>query len=180
MRVVALVLDDVCESENLTAFSLRYFNPIGCDPLLRSGPHHAAFRPVLPAMLDACEQGRPFCIHGADWPTRDGTPVRDFVDVWDLARVHVAAARSWPTSQPHEVVNVGSGQATTISELATIVGEEMPNPLHVEYDGRRGGDATGCAAVIEKAHRLFGWRPQRSVRDSIHAAIRWRTSRHQC
>lgn len=179
--VVERILDDVCGSEELSALSLRYFNPIGCDPLLRSGPHRATFQPVLGAMLDASAAARPFCIHGNDWPTRDGTPLRDFVDVWDLARAHVAAARRWPSgARPHEVVNIGSGHGTTVAELARAVSEQLPVPLRIEYDERRPGDAAGCAAVIDKAQQLFGWRPQRSVRDAVRTALRWQSTGHEC
>lgn len=175
------ILDDVCSSDQLSALSLRYFNPIGGDPLLRSGPHEAAFQPVLGAMLAAATAQRPFCIHGSDWPTRDGTPVRDFVDAWDLARAHVAAARRWPTAAArHEAVNIGSGRGTTVAELAQVVSAELPTPLSIEYGGRRPGDAVGCAAVTDKATQLFGWRPQRSVRDAVRTAVRWYTSGHQC
>lgn len=178
---VERILDDVCRSEDLRALSLRYFNPIGGDPALRSGPHDAKFQPVLGAMLSASAAQRPFCIHGQNWPTRDGTPVRDFVDAWDLARAHVAAARRWPTADaPHEVVNIGSGKGTTVAELAKVVSDALPAPLQIEYDGRRPGDAAGCAAVIDKAEQLFGWRPQRSVRDAVRTAVRWHTSDHRC
>jgi UDP-glucose 4-epimerase len=178
---VERILDDVCRSEPLRALSLRYFNPIGGDPLLRSGPHDTQFQPVLGAMLTASAAQRPFCIHGNDWPTRDGTPVRDFVDAWDLARAHVAAARRWQAAgSPHESVNIGSGQATTVAELARLVSDELPAALHIEYDARRPGDAAGCAAVIDKAQQLFGWRPQRSVRDAVRTAVRWHSSDHRC
>lgn len=179
--VAERMLDDVCASEDLNALSLRYFNPIGCDPQVRSGPHRSEFQPVLGAMLDASATARPFCIHGDDWPTRDGTPVRDFVDVWDLARAHVAAARRWPdAAPPHQVVNIGSGKATTVAELAEVVSAELPRPLRIEYDGRRRGDAVGCAAGIDRAQQLFGWRPQRSVRDAVRTAVRWQSTGHEC
>ena len=176
--LVERILADVCGGEELAALSLRYFNPIGCDPAFRTGPDPARQPQVLGAMVTAARQGQTFWIHGDDWGTVDGTPLRDFVDVWDVALAHVAAAHRWPLPSPaHEVVNIGSGHGTTVRQLAEVVSGQLPRPLRVRYDGRRPGDTVGCYAVTAKAGRLFGWRPTRAVADAVACSLEWERRR---
>ena len=116
--MVENVLRDVAKANNLRVLSLRYFNPIGADPQLRTGlqaprPSHA-----LGKLVQAYEDDAEFRITGADWPTRDGTGIRDYVHVWDLARAHVEGLRRFDQIvHDYCVVNLGSGTGTTVREL---------------------------------------------------------------
>src|SRR5689334_3764002 len=104
------ILGDVAAAGQLRAISLRYFNPIGADPRMRTGlqtrnPSHALGR-----MIVAWEAGETFTITGVDWPTRDGTGVRDYIHVWDLALAHVEAVVRFDEILPepgYEVINLG-------------------------------------------------------------------------
>ena len=98
------VLSDVTAGTNLRTLSLRYFNPIGSDPQLRTGQQAPHPSHVLGKILEAHEDGVPFQVTGVDWPTRDGTGIRDYVHVWDLANAHVAALERFD-----EVVGTAGG-----------------------------------------------------------------------
>lgn len=173
--MVERVLADACAATPLRALSLRYFNPIGCDPQLRTGPYDPTPTHALGSLLAAWTAGEPFRIHGADWDTPDGTPLRDFVHVWDVARAHVAAALRW-RGDGHLVVNVGSGRGTTVRELADAFNQQVERPVPIEYDGRRAGDTVGCYASIARAEDVLGWRPERSVDDAMVDVLGWAKS----
>ena len=171
--MVEQILTDTCARTPLTAVSLRYFNPLGCDPQLRSGPVRPRPAHAIEALLAAAAAGRPFRINGQDWDTPDGTPVRDFVHVWDVALAHVAVVHRWPVDARHEIVNVGSGVGTTVRQLAEVFNRLVARPVAIEYGERRAGDIIGGYPSTERARRLFGWAPTRTVEDAVTDALRW-------
>ena len=171
--IVEDLLTDTCATTPLTAVSLRYFNPLGCDPQLRSGPVQPPSALAIQALIEAAATGRPFRINGADWDTPDGTPLRDFVHVWDVALAHVAVVHNWPADEPHAIVNVGSGVGTTVRRLADVFNSLVETPVAIEYGERRAGDIVGGYTSTERARRLFGWTPARTVGDAVTDALRW-------
>ena len=174
--IVEQLLADICAATTMTAMSLRYFNPIGSDPQHRTGPYDSGPGDVMGTLLSASATGEPFWIHGNDWPTSDGTPVRDFVHVWDVALAHVAALRSWPDlawRDAHLVLNIGSGRGSTVRELTEAFNREAPRPVEVRYDGRRDGDIPGGYPDISKATTLLDWQPERGLRDGVRDALDW-------
>ncbi|HLY34926.1 MAG TPA: UDP-glucose 4-epimerase GalE [Jatrophihabitantaceae bacterium] len=166
--MVEQILADVCAATPLAALSLRYFNPVGCDPQHRSWPYDPAPTHALGSLMRAWESRTPFYIHGNDWPTPDGTPVRDFVHVWDVALAHVAATHNWAAlAGGFDIVNVGSGAATSVLQLADAFNAEVDTPARVEFDGRRPGDTVGCHTSTQKANDVLQWQPTRSVKDAV-------------
>jgi UDP-glucose 4-epimerase len=164
----------------LEAVSLRYFNPIGADPQMRTGlqtlnPTHA-----LGKMIEAWENGTVFPVTGADWPTRDGTGIRDYIHVWDLARAHVNAITRLETvlsaseSPGYQVINLGTGTGTTVRELLDAFSCVIGEPLACQEVGRRPGDAVGAFARSQRSANLLGWRPERSLTEGIRDALTWR------
>ncbi|MEU1627035.1 UDP-glucose 4-epimerase GalE [Streptomyces sp. NPDC020096] len=177
------ILKDTATSGAVRAISLRYFNPIGADPKLRTGlqirrPTHALGR-----IIDSFHSGEPFTITGTDWPTRDGSGIRDYVHVWDLANAHVSAVRQFDTVLPekhgdrHAVVILASGTGTTVRELVTGFENVTGKPLPVVEIDRRPGDAVGTYSRSKRAQELFGWQPQLTVEDGIHDSLRWHSVR---
>ncbi|MEU3693783.1 UDP-glucose 4-epimerase GalE [Streptomyces narbonensis] len=173
-------LEDIAVGTQLRAISLRYFNPIGCDPKLRSGlqvmqPTHA-----LGVMIDAFHAGRPFPVTGTDWETRDGTGIRDYVHVHDLARAHIAAVRRFDTITsnaahgiPYRVINLGSGTGTTVFELIKAFESVTGKPLVTRLIGRRPGDNAGAYPDITLAKELLDWEPALTVEQGIADSLAW-------
>ncbi|MBV1849259.1 UDP-glucose 4-epimerase GalE [Catellatospora tritici] len=173
------ILADCVATGELDVISLRYFNPIGADPKMRTGlqlryPSHA-----LGKMIQCWENGDTFQITGVDWPTRDGSGIRDYIHVWDLAAAHVAALEKFDevmaaTPDRYRVMNLGSGEGTTVRELldafAAVTGEKLPA---VETDPRP-GDVVGAFARSRHARALLGWTPRFSVEDGVRHALQWR------
>ena len=121
---------DIAAAESLRVLSLRYFNPIGADPKMRTGlqlrrPTHA-----LGKMIEARDEDIPFVITGIDWPTRDGSGIRDYIHVWDVATAHVAAlTRLDALSGPVNVINLGTGSGTTVRELLDLFNCVSDRPI---------------------------------------------------
>jgi UDP-glucose 4-epimerase len=176
------ILADLCAATDLRALSLRYFNPIGADPLLRTGLQHHLPSHALGKLITAHESGTPFTLAGTDWPTRDGSAIRDFVHVWDLARAHVAAllrfdeALDGASSRP---VNLGTGHGTTVCELVAAFRDVVGDGLRVAEGPRRPGDVVGSFTRSRVAERLLGWRAERSLTDGVRDALAWSARRPQ-
>ncbi len=174
--MVEQVLADAAAAGQVRSISLRYFNPIGADPTLRTGQYDPDPTHVLGRLLAAAATGEPFRLFGVDWPTRDGSAIRDFIHVWDLALAHVAAVRRFDVVTgvlPATVVNIATGRGTTVRELIAAVQAIVPKPIAVESAPRREGDVVGSYASCRKAAELLGWRAELTVADAIRDALDW-------
>jgi UDP-glucose 4-epimerase len=177
--MVEQILADCAAAYRLRVISLRYFNPIGADPLMRTGPHVPRPAHVLGTMVDAATRGTEFVLTGTDWPTRDGSGIRDYVHVWDLARAHVLALRRFDTVLPphgprrHEAINLGTGRGTTVRELLDAFQVVLGRPIAARATGRRSGDTAGSFTLSDHSARLLGWFPEFTVEDGIRDALTW-------
>ncbi|WP_084961651.1 UDP-glucose 4-epimerase GalE [Thermoactinospora rubra] len=163
---------DIAATGKIRVLSLRYFNPIGADPKMRTGlqlprPTHA-----LGKMIEAYERGVPFHITGTDYPTRDGSGIRDYIHVWDLAEAHVAALRRFDALDV-SAVNLGTGSGTTVRELAEAFNQVVDRPIEVVEAPRRPGDVAGAYTRTDRAERLLGWRARYSLVDGIRHSLEW-------
>ena len=171
---------DIAAAEPIRVLSLRYFNPIGADPKMRTGlqlprPTHA-----LGMMIRAQEEGVPFLVTGTDYPTRDGSGIRDYVHVWDLAAAHVAAlARFDALPGPTTVINLGTGRGTTVRELVAAFNRVADRPIEARDAGRRPGDIVGAYTRVDRAKRLLGWRSQYDVAEGIRHSLQWAAIRDE-
>jgi UDP-glucose 4-epimerase len=165
---------DIAAAQPIRVLSLRYFNPVGADPKMRTGlqlkrPSHA-----LGKMIEAAEEGTPFLITGTDYPTPDGTGLRDYIHVWDLAAAHVAAlGRFDALSGPAAVINLGTGRGTTVRELLDAFSAVAGRPVQTREAPRRPGDAAGAYTRIDRACRLLDWRPQYDLTEGIRHSLQW-------
>lgn len=174
--MVEYILRDAAHASDLKALSLRYFNPIGSDPKLRSGQQIEHPSHVLGKMIDAWMDKSTFTVTGVDWPTRDGSGIRDYIHVWDLARAHVAALEHLDevtAEDPYQVFNIGTGNGVTVKELVDAFQEGTGQPLNVVYGPPRPGDVAGAYTVSHRAKDLLGWSPELTPADGIRDAIAW-------
>jgi len=176
--MVEAVLEDASRAYPLSVLSLRYFNPIGADPAMRTGPQADRPSHVLGKLIDAAERGTPFVLTGTDWPTRDGTGIRDYVHVWDIARAHVLALRRFDSALPpggarSGVINLGTGTGVTVRELVASFEAVLGRPVDVREAPRRPGDSAGTYTRSQRATELLGWRATRPVSEGIRDSLRW-------
>lgn len=179
------VLTDIAAAGDLRAVNLRYFNPIGADPDLDSGVYAREPSHVLGQMtMAALGQRDAFTVTGTDLPTRDGTGIRDFVHVWDVARAHVAAVERFDrvlaeARSASPVINIGTGEGVTVRELLTIFERVFGRPVPTMDATPRPGDSVGSFANVERARGLLGWTSSLSVADGVESALRWACRRHE-
>lgn len=153
---------------------LRYFNAAGADPEGRIGEWHEPETHAIPLAIQvALGQRSRFTIFGDDYDTPDGTAVRDYVHVLDLADAHVAALRRLLAGGSSEAFNLGSGTGVTVRELVDGVGRAAGAPLSVEIAPRRPGDAPMLVADNAKARAALGWTPSRDLDAILSSAWTW-------
>ncbi len=183
--VVEQVLADSAAAGDLRSLVLRYFNPVGSDPGLTSGVQAPRPSHVLGQMIaTALGQQEHFTLTGTDLPTRDGTGLRDYVHVWDLARAHVRAVEVFDEALDRAgadtaVVNLGTGRGVTVRELLAMVERAVGRPVPTVEAGARPGDPVGVYAAVERARRLLGWEAGLSVADGVDSALRWAARRDE-
>jgi UDP-glucose 4-epimerase len=173
---------DIAAAEPLRVLSLRYFNPIGADPRLRTGLQIREPTHVVGQLVLSAQTGAPFRITGTDYPTRDGTGIRDYLHVWDLAEAHLAALESFDrvlTGGTSRAINVGTGRGTTVRELLAAFNSVSDTPVMAVEAPRRPGDQAGAYARCEQAESLLGWRARFSIAEGIADALRWARVRDQ-
>ncbi|BBN57403.1 UDP-glucose 4-epimerase GalE [Pseudomonas chlororaphis subsp. aurantiaca] len=176
-----LALNDISKARDFQFFIFRYFNPIGSDKELRTGFRGANKSSLLNSLIQCTSLNNRFQINGTDWDTRDGSTIRDFVDVRDLADAHVLAAEAFgknTLSVPLNtfglpIINLGSEQGVTVKEFVSVFISATTSDLVVELAGRRSGDIIGGYASSKLARELLGWTPSTSLETSILNSIRW-------
>ena len=184
-RMVEQILEDMAEATELRALILRYFNPIGSDPDLESGVYAREPSHVLGQLvLAATGQRDAFAVTGTDHPTKDGTGVRDYLHVWDLAQAHVAAVERFDDAlaalgTTSSVINIGTGEGVTVRELLSTFEQVFGHAVPTVDAPPRPGDAVGAFANVEKAAEVLGWRSRLSLADGITSALAWNARREE-
>ncbi|MEV4118509.1 UDP-glucose 4-epimerase GalE [Micromonospora sp. NPDC049645] len=174
--VAEQMLTDISASTPLRVLSLRYFNPIGADPKMRSGLQAPSPSHALGRLIESYRAGRPFGVTGLDYPTRDGSGVRDYVHVWDLAAAHLCALRVFDslfTDSRYKAINLGTGTGTTVLEFVEAFNRVVDTPVAVEPAPRRPGDTAGAYTRSTRAAELLGWQCERTVEDGIRDSLTW-------
>ena len=162
------LLADQAVAVGLRHTSLRYFNVVGSgDPALRdTSPHN-----LFPLVFDALVEGRQPRINGTDYPTPDGTCVRDYIHVSDIALAHVAAARRLEAREPIEpAYNLGSGDGVSVRQIMDAVAEVTGLPVEPELAERRPGDPPRIVASGDLAARDLDWAMRHTLADMVASA----------
>ncbi len=156
---------------------LRYFNPVGAHESGRIGedPHDVPNNLMPNISQVAVGRRAKLSIYGDDYDTRDGTGLRDYIHVVDLARAHVAALGYAAARQGVEVFNLGTGSGHTVREMLRAFSEACGRDLPHEVTGRRPGDIAACVADPAKANRLLSWRAERGLAEMSRSAWRWQS-----
>jgi UDP-arabinose 4-epimerase len=173
--MVEQILADYGAAYGLNAVCLRYFNAAGADPDGEIGEEHEPEPHILPLVLAAAAGRRKaVSIFGTDYPTRDGTCVRDYIHVTDLAQAHFLAARYLHAGGASINLNLGNGQGYSVRELIETAEKVTGRPIPVEYGARRPGDPPELVGSAEKAREVLRWQPAHgSLEDIIRTAWAW-------
>jgi UDP-arabinose 4-epimerase len=178
------IMDDFGRACGLKSARLRYFNAAGAEPTAEIGEDHNPETHLIPLVLDVAAGIRPaVTIFGTDYPTPDGTALRDYIHVCDLARAHALAIEHLLKGGENIAVNLGAGRGSSVREVIDMVRQITGHEVITEDAPRRPGDPPILVADPTKARALLGWTPERSDLAMIIAdAWRWHGNRfgHTC
>ncbi|MDT0690084.1 UDP-glucose 4-epimerase GalE [Salegentibacter sp. F188] len=173
------IIADTCRmASGLKAISLRYFNPIGAHPSAEIGELPIGTPQNLVPFITQTAIGKrqELSVFGNDYPTRDGTCIRDYIHVMDLAQAHVVALQRLVEGKEKsnfEVFNLGTGHGNTVLEVINTFEESTGTKLPYKIAGRREGDVIAAFADTEKANKILGWEANRSLADALESAWKW-------
>lgn len=169
------MLQDFGKSAGISHVIFRYFNVAGADPDGETGEQHVPETHLIPLMLDAVAGKRPaLTVFGTDYPTQDGTCVRDYVHVTDLAEAHVLGLRRLLDGKGDGVFCLGTGRGFSVREVIEASRAVTNREVPVEIGGRRAGDAAALVSSSTHAIEELGWEPQHStLRQMIGDAWAW-------
>jgi UDP-glucose 4-epimerase len=179
------IIRDFAEVSGTTAISLRYFNPVGAHPSGEIGEVPYGEPDNLVPRITRTAAGRlpELVVHGTDYDTLDGTCVRDYVHVSDIARAHVLAIEylrrtgdGSPETGRSEVFNLGSGTGTTVLEAIRAFERATGGKLNYRVGPRRAGDAAAVFSDNRKARAVLGWRPERGIDEMMKTAWLWESN----
>jgi len=167
------VLESYRRSHGLAPVMLRYFNVSGADPDLELGERHKLEIHAVPVMLQAARDGAVFNVFGNDYATPDGTCIRDYIHVWDLARAHLCALEYLDHPGDAYAFNLGTGRGASVLELAAAVEAATGKKVQLNFQPRRDGDPPMLVADASLARRVLGWAPEYADITSVVASA-WR------
>jgi UDP-glucose-4-epimerase GalE len=158
----------------LRSVRLRYFNAAGADESGEIGEVHDPETHLIPAAFEAIQGKRPALeVFGSDYPTPDGTCIRDYIHVNDLAEAHVLALKHLQTGGASVALNLGTGQGNSVKEVLSTIASVAGKPVPQRAAPRRPGDPAELIADPAQANKILGWKAQRSLREIVETAWRW-------
>lgn len=172
------ILRDYGAAHGLRSTALRYFNAAGADASGLLGEAHSPETHLVPLVLRAAlGLSESIRIFGTDYPTRDGTCVRDYIHVSDLAAAHVLAVEALLDGAPGDVFNLGNGEGHSVREVIAAAEAVAGRPIKAVESPRRSGDPAALVASSQKAMQVLGWRPKyHELETIIRSAWSWHSS----
>ena len=168
-------------AHNLRYVSLRYFNACGAHPNGKIGEAHNPETHLIPLILQVPNHQREYIsIFGTDYDTKDGTCVRDYIHVTDLAQAHILAVKYLMEGNESNIFNLGNGVGFTVKEVIETARKVTGKPIKAVEEGRRAGDPAVLIASSEKAKNILGWKPEHAdLEEIIASAWKWHSSHPQ-
>lgn len=172
--MIEKIMDDYNKAYGLKSVRLRYFNVAGADSKSRIGEWHEPETHLIPNILKSTfTDSKTFEMYGTDYDTKDGTCVRDYIDVEDLARAHILALKYLENGGETDFFNLGTNDGNTVKEVFDICEKVTGKDIPVNIKPKRPGDPASLVADNTKAKSKLGWNPVKTIEDSINSAYNW-------
>jgi UDP-glucose 4-epimerase len=173
-QMAEMIIQDFDHAYGIRSVCLRYFNVVGASSLGCIGDRRTTVTHLVPSILNAAlGRASSFCIFGNDYPTRDGTCIRDYISVEDLVDAHVRALDFLLQKDRSEVFNLGTEQGYTVREVVTVCERVLGQEVPVVLGARRSGDPAVLIAMSKKANKILDWRPLQSLEEAVRLAYAW-------
>jgi UDP-glucose 4-epimerase len=178
--MVERILSDFDQAYDLKSVCFRYFNAAGADPTGLLGEDHEPETHLIPLVLFAAlGKQESVSIFGTDYPTRDGTCLRDYIHVNDLAQAHVLGLEYLLKAGESDVFNLGNGSGFSVREVIETAKEVTGKEIKIVERDRRPGDPPALVGSSDKAKKVLGWNPQYpNINDILAHAWQWHQKRH--
>ncbi|MFA6526829.1 MAG: UDP-glucose 4-epimerase GalE [Candidatus Babeliales bacterium] len=164
---VEFILQDYARAYGLRSVALRYFNAAGCWPEKGLGEYHAPETHIIPLLVRAALNQTPFTVFGSGYPTPDGTCIRDYVHVRDIAQAHLKAYDYLKAGAASAAFNLGTGTGHSVLSLIKTTEEVCRQSIIIKNAHRRNGDVHTLVACSDKAQKYLAWKPQHTDLNSI-------------
>ena len=175
--MIEKIMDDYDKAYDLKSVRLRYFNVAGADSKSRIGEWHDPETHLIPNILKSTfNNGKTFQMFGDDYDTKDGTCVRDYINVEDLAQAHLLALKYLDNGGETNYFNLGTNDGNTVKEVFSACEKVTEKTIPVEIKPRRAGDPASLVADNNKAKESLNWKPQHTLDESIASAYTWEKS----
>ncbi len=177
-KIAEEILADVTKASSLQVIALRYFNPIGAHPSAKIGELPLGVPQNLIPFVTQTAAGirKELSVFGNDYPTPDGTAIRDYIHVVDLAQAHIVALRRLLNGQNQkamEFFNIGTGKGSSVLEVIQAFEKATGKKLNYKFVARRAGDITEAYADTHLANTVLGWEAKRSLEQALYDAWQW-------
>lgn len=168
------IIRDACETHGIKYALLRYFNAAGAEPASGIGECHEPETHLIPRAIIAALTKEPFCLNGINHPTKDGTCIRDYIHVSDLAEAHISAKSALESKKEAIIANIGTGKGTSIKKIIEIIEQKLERKLIIKQIDRRPGDPPAIYARANQRNKEINWSPKKSnTQKIIEDAIEW-------
>lgn len=172
------IIKECCNAHQMNAIALRYFNPIGAHESVKIGELPLGVPQNLIPFVTQTAAGirKQLSVFGDDYPTPDGTAIRDYIHVVDLAKAHIAALNRLlenKNKENFEFFNVGTGTGSSVLEVIKAFEEVSAQPLNYKIVGRRAGDITAAYADTTIANKELNWKTEKSLNEALLSAWKW-------
>lgn len=177
--MIESILHDCSKAYDISYIALRYFNAAGALAEENLGEQHQPETHILPRLLHAALESLPFTAYGQDFQTRDGSAIRDFIHVLDIAQAHLCAVKHLERENPSDIFNLGTGRGNTVKEMISTVEKICRTSLKVMWEKPRPGDPAILVADAQKAHNILNWEPRLSdIAFIVQSALSFERVRH--
>jgi UDP-glucose 4-epimerase len=166
-KMVEVMLKDVSKASELKYIALRYFNVAGYDKSGKLGVREKKATNLIPVVINSILDKTKINVFGQDYPTKDGTPIRDYIHVSDLVDAHIKALNYLIKSNKSEVFNLGNNKGYSVKDILTATQKALKLKLDINYGPRRQGDPAILIADSSKAKKLLKWTPKYSLEEMI-------------
>ena len=163
------LLEKYRDTHGINYIALRYFNAAGADPTSELREEHEPETHLIPLLLKAAKENKPFSLFGNDYKTPDGTCIRDYIHVTDLASAHIKSLEYLINNQRSQCLNLGTGKGYSVREVLEAAKKITSKKINEVISERREGDPDSLVAKADAAQKILDWHPQQS---DLHHIIR--------